>query len=169
MIGSNQQLQEDITISTEVYNSTTEEPTRSILHTDITVANHLVQDRALLLPAVSKLFISSYSFDYFLSSPVVDINLELGEYTIKFSLKWLLNQLILHFHSNLDYKCVLKNECQNLPIEKPDDGDDNDEDEDDDNTNSDSEEDSDNEGDENKDDDIETEIITNMDYKQSYT
>ena len=50
-------------------------------------------------------------------------------------------------------------ECQNLPIEKPNNGDDDDEDEEDDNTNSDSEEDSDNEG-----DDMETEIITNMDY-----
>ena len=64
----------------------------------------------------------------------------------------------------MDYKCVLKNICQNLPIEKPDNGDDDDEDEDDDNTNSDSEEDSDNEGDENEDDDMETEIIMNMDY-----
>ena len=51
-------------------------------------------------------------------------------------------------------------ECQNLPIEKPNNGDDDDEDEEDDNTNSDS----DNEGDENEDDDMETEIITNMDY-----
>ena len=57
------------------------------------------------------------------------------------------------------YEC---HECQNLLIEKPDNGDDNDED--DDNTNPDSEEDSDNEGDGNEDDDMETEIITNMDY-----
>ena len=49
-------------------------------------------------------------------------------------------------------------ECQNLPIEKPDNGDDDDEDEEDDNTNSDSD------NEDNEDNDMETEIITNMDY-----
>ena len=101
-IGSDQQLQEDIDFWSGKYNNTTEEPTRSTLHTVITVANYLLQNRALLLPVSSKLFISSYSSD----SSQTDINLDLGDYTIKFSSRWLLNQLIVYLHTYMDYKCI---------------------------------------------------------------
>ena len=103
IIGSDEQLQEDIDLWTGIYNNTTEEPT-STLHTVITVANHLLQNKALLLPVASKLFISSYLSD----TSETDIYLDLGDYTIKFSSRWLLNQLIAHLHSHIDYKCIHK-------------------------------------------------------------
>ncbi len=109
LIGSNQQLQDEISVWTgRVYNNTSE-PTKSILYTVITVANHLLQNRAILLPVLaSKIFISSYSQSDDLSPSVIDIDLDLGEYSIKFTSNWLLHQLIIHLQSYMDYKCVLK-------------------------------------------------------------
>ena len=36
----------------------------------------------------------------------VELNLEVGDSTVKFSSRWMLNQLIIYLHPYMEYKCV---------------------------------------------------------------
>ena len=77
--------------------------TRAILATVIYVARRLQEDRALLLPHVATIFLEVYPH-----SAHSEVYLELGEDHIKFTLKWLMKQLILHLHPYMHYTCVAK-------------------------------------------------------------
>ncbi len=62
LVGSNEQLQQDIDLWIGQYeNDKTNEPTKTILKTVLYVASYLLNHRAILLPEVSRVFISSYT------------------------------------------------------------------------------------------------------------
>ena len=70
---------------------TTDKVSKTILHTVLYVANELLNQRAMLLPHVSQVFLK----EYFQSVPEdTDYTLEEPECTIKFSSKWLLKKLL---------------------------------------------------------------------------
>ena len=63
-----------------------------------------MHQRAVLLPSVSKVFLAAYTTDSETDSNVHV--LEVGEGTVKYTTRWLLNQIILHLQSFINYKCV---------------------------------------------------------------
>ena len=75
----------------------------AIFHAVLHVANEILHLRAVLLPCVCNLFIAAYS-----ANDEQDINLEVGEGTVKFTSRWLLNQIILHLETFIKYKCIHK-------------------------------------------------------------
>ena len=81
----------------------TDELTRAVLATIIFVAKKLSQDRALLLPQAVSFFLDSYPH-----SAETDLYLELEYGKIKFSPRWLLNQLIVHLQPFMNFKCIIK-------------------------------------------------------------
>ena len=84
---------------------TTDKVSKTILHTVLYVANELLNQRAMLLPHVSQVFLK----EYFQSVPEdTDYTLEGPECTIKFSSKWLLEKLLAHLDLHMEYKCVHK-------------------------------------------------------------
>ena len=85
--------------------STTDKLTRTVLHTAIFVARELLNQRAVLLPHVSRVFLHTYGQSTSDSNEQI---LEGREGTIKFSSRWLLKQLIMHLCNHMDYKCVHK-------------------------------------------------------------
>ena len=85
--------------------SDTDKLTRTVLYTALYVARELLNQRALLLPHVSRIFLSTYGH----STPESDEQiLEGREGTIKFSSCWLLKQLIMHLCTHMEYRCVHK-------------------------------------------------------------
>jgi len=81
--------------------------TKSTLSAVIFVAEHLKQEKAVLLPWVCHVFLDAYhgsvaSSDDSVSKPI----LEIGDSNVKFSGRWLLNQLILYLHEHMAYKCT---------------------------------------------------------------
>ena len=87
-----------------VYEEHTTELTKAILFTVISAAKILQSNRALLLPhavAIFQDYPAQGGEDY-------DTLLELGDSTIKFSARWLLNQLITYLQPYMSYKCVFK-------------------------------------------------------------
>ena len=80
--------------------------TRSVLKAVLYVAEHLLQNKALLLPQVCHVFLQEYGVPHFGSIKSVDLTLEVGESVVKFSSRWLLNQLIINLHPYMQYKCV---------------------------------------------------------------
>ena len=87
-VGSSEQLEEDMAIWIPKHNAdaTADEPTKSILHTVLTVADYLPQDRPILLPLASKKFISAYTKLHTSTMSHV-INLDVGDSTIQFTSK----------------------------------------------------------------------------------
>ena len=73
------------------------------------VAQSLQHDRALLLSDVSRMFLESYGFELD-GGAITDALYELEglEGTVKFSSRWLLQQLILQLHEHMSYRCVHK-------------------------------------------------------------
>ena len=73
------------------------------------VAQFLLSDSALLLPDVSRMFFISYGFELD-GDTITNASYELEglEGIVKFSSKWLLQQLILQLHEHMSYKCVHK-------------------------------------------------------------
>ncbi len=72
------------------------------------MASYHLNNRAILLPEVSRVFISSYTKSDNITVAISDIDLDVGDSTIKFTSKWLLNKLIVHLHSYMNSKCVHK-------------------------------------------------------------
>ena len=68
------------------------------------VAKHLLQNKAVLLPWACKVFVETYTG----SVNMVDLHLELGESIVQFSSRWLLHQLIVYLNSYMLYKCTHK-------------------------------------------------------------
>ena len=61
--------------------------TKAVLATVIFVSKLLQQDGALLLPQAVQIFVSHYSSD----EDVEDLYLDVGDSTIKFNARWLMN------------------------------------------------------------------------------
>ncbi len=80
--------------------SNTDRLTKAILHSVLYVAHEFINERAVLLPYVSRLFCHRYI------DPMSECVLESQEGTIKFSSRWLLRQLTIHLHTHLMFKCV---------------------------------------------------------------
>ena len=85
--------------------SNTDKLTRTVLDTAIFVARELLNQRAVLLPHVSRVFLHTYGQSTIDNDEQI---LEGREGTIKFSSRWLLKQLIMHLCNHMDYKCVHK-------------------------------------------------------------
>ena len=86
-VGSSEQLEEDMAIWIAKHNAdATDEPTKSILHTVLIVADYHLQDRPILLPLASKKFISAYTKLHTSTMSHV-INLDVGDSTIQFTSK----------------------------------------------------------------------------------
>lgn len=75
---------------------------QAVLATVIHIAKLLLQDKAILLPQAATFFHMNY--------PVEEENsclcLDVGDGTITFTNKWLLNQLILHLEPHMSYRCA---------------------------------------------------------------
>ena len=100
---SNKALQKDIQTWTVTYRDTTTDTLiKSILKAGLVIADHLLQQRAVLLPHISQVFLEAYGVPLL---GAVDLNLEVGDSTIKFSSWWLLHQLIIYLHVYMSYKC----------------------------------------------------------------
>ena len=97
-------LTSDIELWREIFKKdSTPELTRSVLATVIYVATKLQQDRALLLPHVTTVFLQHYT-----SRDTEELYLDLGDGRVKFSSRWLMHQLIMHLQPYMHYKCVIK-------------------------------------------------------------
>ena len=82
--------------------------TKAILHAILYVAHELENQRAMLFPCVSKVFLYHY-----LEATSHDVKnqvhvLKSSEGTIKFTSHWLLKQLTVHLHSHMSSKCIHK-------------------------------------------------------------
>ena len=69
------------------------------------VAIELLNQKALLLPHVSRLFLSEYGVDEY---SMYNVEIETEDTTLKYTSRWLLNQLILHLGVHMNYKCIHK-------------------------------------------------------------
>ena len=69
------------------------------------VAQHLLAQKALLLPQVSCVFLEEYGA---IDDDISCIQIEIGENVVKYSSRWLLVQLILYLGIHMQYKCVHK-------------------------------------------------------------
>ena len=78
--------------------------TKAVAYTARFVAGSLLQNKALLLPSVSRLFIEQYyGAD---CTDVHSIRIEVGDGFVMYSSRWLLHQLIAELSFHLKYKCV---------------------------------------------------------------
>ena len=80
--------------------------TKATLTTVVHVAKVILSQHALLLPQASDVFLETYQGSG--ASVSDDIHLEVGEGIIKYTSHWLLNQLVLHLHHHMSYKCIHK-------------------------------------------------------------
>ena len=90
-----------------ISDSSTDTLTKAILHSVLYVAHELENERAVILPNVSKIFLTQYlAAD---SNPVNEhTTLESSEGTVNFSSKWLIRQLTVHLYPHIASKCVHK-------------------------------------------------------------
>ena len=78
---------------------------KAIIYIAKFVANELLQNKALLLPNVSRLFFEQYGAN---PHDMYSLQIEVGENIVKYSSRWLLHQLITELGIHLCYKCVHK-------------------------------------------------------------
>ena len=69
------------------------------------VANELYNQRAMLLPQASKMFLKEYGTD---DDDMYNVYIEFNKTSIKYSSKWLLEQLIIILGIHMSYKCIHK-------------------------------------------------------------
>ena len=69
------------------------------------VANEIYNQRAMLLPQASKIFLKEYGTDI---DDMYNVYIEFNKTSIKYSSKWLLKQLIIILGAHLSYKCIHK-------------------------------------------------------------
>ena len=84
----------------------TDRLTVAVLKAALFVAEQLLQQKAVLLPQASQVFLQAYGVNHTGSIKSVELNLEVGEGTVQFSSRWLLNQLIVYLSPYMSYKCV---------------------------------------------------------------
>ena len=92
---------------TIISDSSTDTLTKAILHSVWYAAHELENEREVLLPHLSKIFLNHYlAADN--DSISEHTTIESSEGTIRFSSKWLLRQLTVHLYPNIASKCVHK-------------------------------------------------------------
>ena len=95
-------LQSDIALwEMAMHDSSRDDLTRSVLKTVIFVANQFEQGRAILLPKVVTFFLGIYSLSE-------DKYLSVEDGFVKFSSRWLMNQLITYLQPHMKFNCVVK-------------------------------------------------------------
>ena len=72
---------------------TTDTLTKATLKVVLYLSESLLQQRAVLLPTVCQVFLETYGVSHSGSIASVELNLEVGDSTVKFSSHWLLHQL----------------------------------------------------------------------------
>ncbi len=76
----------------------------ALITVSVFVGNELLNQKAIVLPRVSKLFTEKYGSD----GDMYNMYIEINDTTIKYTSKWLLEQLILLLGVHMDYKCIHK-------------------------------------------------------------
>lgn len=71
-------------------------------------SEQLMENKALPLPEVSRVFLEAYGITHFDSIQSLDLTLEVGNSTVQFSSRWVLSQLIIYLKPYMHYKCVHK-------------------------------------------------------------
>ena len=84
----------------------TDQLTKAVLSSVIFVAKYLLLQKALLLPWVCQVFLSAYGIQYTGDIKSVQVILEVGDSSVKFSSRWLLHQLITHLDGYMMHKCI---------------------------------------------------------------
>ena len=84
--------------------------TNSVLDAVLFVGKNLLEDKALLLSTVSSVFIESYTGEKIMNKHE-SIVIEMKNSVIKFSNRWLLNELICYLNRYMLCKCVHKKCC----------------------------------------------------------
>ena len=101
---SDEALQQDIQSWTETHDNTaTDRLTKSLLRVVIVIADHLLHQRAVLLPQVAHIFLEAYG-----AFETGTVDLEVGDSVVNFSSRWLLQQLIIYLHAYMSFKCEHK-------------------------------------------------------------
>ena len=80
--------------------------TVALLRSVLFVAEHMLQDKALLLPQACNIFLQAYRVNYTGSIRAVQLDLDIGDSSVKFSARWLLNQLIIYLSNYMSYQCI---------------------------------------------------------------
>ena len=78
----------------------TDRLTVAVLKAALFVAEQLLQQKAVLLPQASQVFLQAYGVNHTGSIKSVELNLEV----VQFSSRWLLNQLIVYLSSYMSCK-----------------------------------------------------------------
>lgn len=100
--GSKAQLQNLIVIWEHTCSDPgTDRLTKCILHIVTYLARVLLENQAVLLPHLSRMFLSLYT-----SSSSEECIIDTEEGSVKFSSKWLLKQVLVHLHHHLAFRCV---------------------------------------------------------------
>jgi len=95
--GSDEALQQSITDWVDIYNNkSTDKLTKATLKAVLYVANHVVLGKAVLLPLVCKVFLTSDSPDY---TDSANTTIETTEICATFTGRWLLHQLITYLNA----------------------------------------------------------------------
>lgn len=102
-------LSNDIEMWQLAQSTTKNKVTSCTLKTVIYVAKHLLQNKALLLSTVSIFFAEAYTESAVTcNASEIELTLETDDSILRFSSKWLLNNLIVHLHEFLQFKCIHK-------------------------------------------------------------
>ena len=88
--------------------SKTDHLTKAIVSSVIYVAQHLLVQKALLLPWVCQVFLDVYGIQPSEDTNTVQVTLDVGDSSVKFTSRWLLHQLITHLDGYMIHKCVHK-------------------------------------------------------------
>ena len=80
--------------------------TKAVLKAVLHVSEHLLHQKAVLLPDVCHDFLEAFGITHYGGIASVDLRLEMGDSTVQFSSRWLLHQLIIYLHPYLQYKCI---------------------------------------------------------------
>ena len=83
--------------------------TKAVLKAVLHVSEHLLHQKAVLLPDVCHAFLEAFGITHYGCIASVDPCLEMGDSTVQFSSRWLLHQLIIYLHPYLQYKCIHMN------------------------------------------------------------
>lgn len=76
---------------------------KTILLTVVFVAQQLINDKALLLTTASFFFLQEYTGETQIDSIAsVELEIDTGNSTVKFTSRWLLHQLISHLHKFME-------------------------------------------------------------------
>jgi len=113
--GSNEMLAKAIEVWEVIANThNTDKLTKATFLSVIFVAKHLLPQKAVLLPWACHIFLQAYGMQYTGDVKSVQVNLEMRKYSVQFSSRWLLHQLIvyldaymMHTYVHMKYGTVL--------------------------------------------------------------